>query len=66
MAKEYRIHIRGDQREAIDADLMARLVIMMGRQLATGERRTVDAQDADGLVAEAEARAARQQGEAAS
>lgn len=34
MAKEYRIHIRGKQREQIDADLMTGLVIMLGRQLA--------------------------------
>jgi hypothetical protein len=34
MAKEYRIHIRGKQREQIDSDLMVQLVIMMGRQLA--------------------------------
>lgn len=34
MAKQYRIHIRGKQREEIDADLMARLVIMLGTQLA--------------------------------
>lgn len=34
MAKQYRIHIRGKQREEIDADLMAHLVIMLGRQLA--------------------------------
>jgi hypothetical protein len=34
MAKEYRIHIRGKQREDIDVDLMAQLVVMLGRQLA--------------------------------
>lgn len=34
MAKEYRIRIRGKQREQIDADLMTQLVVMLGRQLA--------------------------------
>ncbi len=34
MAKNYRIRIRGEQREQIDADLMAHLVVMLGRQLA--------------------------------
>ena len=43
MAKEYRIHIRGKQREVIDADLMARLVVMLGRQLAKDAKEAVDA-----------------------
>lgn len=34
MTKERRIRIRGKQREQIDADLMAQLVVLMGRQLA--------------------------------
>jgi hypothetical protein len=34
MAKEYRIRIRGQQREDIDVDLMTQLVVMLGRQLA--------------------------------
>jgi hypothetical protein len=34
MAKEYRIRIRGKQREHIDVDLMTQLVVMLGRQLA--------------------------------
>jgi hypothetical protein len=34
MGKEYRIHIRGEQREEIDADLVAQLVVLLGRQLA--------------------------------
>lgn len=44
MAKEYRIHIRGKQRETIDADLMARLVVMLGRQLAQDAKEAADAQ----------------------
>lgn len=34
MAKNYRIRIRGKQREDIDVDLMTQLVVMLGRQLA--------------------------------
>jgi hypothetical protein len=34
MAKEYRIRIRGTQREHIDVDLMTQLVVMLGRHLA--------------------------------
>ena len=52
MAKEYRIHIRGEQREVIDADLMAQLVVMLGRQLAKDAKEAADAaleaQDAEG------------------
>jgi hypothetical protein len=52
MAKEYRIHIRGEQREVIDADLMAQLVVMLGRQLAKDAKDAADAareaQDAEG------------------
>src|SRR2546429_8043349 len=48
MAKQYRIQIRGKQREQIDADLMARLVVMLGRQLAEDARQAVEAAaDAD-------------------
>lgn len=43
MAKEYRIRIRGKQREEIDADLMAQLVVMMGRQLAEDARQAIEA-----------------------
>jgi hypothetical protein len=43
MAKQYRIHIKGKQREAIDADLMARLVVMLGRQLAEDARQAAEA-----------------------
>jgi hypothetical protein len=60
MAKEYRIHIRGKQREIIDADLMARLVVMLGRQLAQDAKEAADAarnaQDAEGLVQDDEDR----------
>jgi hypothetical protein len=34
MTKQYRIHIRGEQRDPLDVDLMVQLVIMLGRQLA--------------------------------
>ncbi len=43
MAKEYRIHIRGKQREPIDADLMAQLVVMLGRQLAKDAKEAAEA-----------------------
>ncbi len=43
MAKEYRIHIRGEQREVIDADLMAQLVVMLGRQLAKDAKEAAEA-----------------------
>lgn len=59
MAKEYRIKIHGEQREVIDADLMARLVLMLGRQLARDAKEAAaavypelddqDVLDADGL-----------------
>lgn len=42
MAKQYRIHIRGKQREQIDVDLMAQLVVMMGRQLAAEAAESAD------------------------
>jgi hypothetical protein len=42
MAKQYRIHIKGKQREAIDADLMARLVVMLGRELAEDARQAAE------------------------
>jgi hypothetical protein len=54
MAKEYRIHIRGKQREIIDADLMAHLVVMLGRQLAQDASEAAEAareaQEAEGIV----------------
>ena len=34
MPRQRRIRVFGQQREAIDLDLMAQLVIMLGRQLA--------------------------------
>ena len=43
MAKQYDIRIRGTQREAIDADLMAQLVVMLGRQLAEDARQAAEA-----------------------
>jgi len=43
MAKQYRIQIRGKQREEIDADLMAQLVVMLGRQLAEDARGAIEA-----------------------
>jgi hypothetical protein len=43
MGKQYRIHIRGQQRKSIDADLMAQLVVMMGRQLAEEAREAAEA-----------------------
>ena len=43
MAKEYRIHVHGKQREVIDVDLMAGLVIMLGRQLAKDAREAAEA-----------------------
>jgi hypothetical protein len=60
VAKEYRIKVYGEQREVIDPDLMARLVLMLGRQLANEARDAaeaaharldaLEAQDAAGLV----------------
>jgi hypothetical protein len=44
MAKQYRIQIRGKQREQIDADLMAHLVVMLGRKLAEDARLAVEAE----------------------
>ena len=43
MSKQYRIHIRGKHRERIDADLMARLVVMLGRELAEDARQAAEA-----------------------
>lgn len=43
MAREYQIRIRGQQREQIDADLMAQLVIMFGRELARDAEQAIDA-----------------------
>ncbi len=48
MAKQYRIRIRGRQREQIDADLMAQLVIMLGRQLAAEAAEAEHKQQNDG------------------
>jgi hypothetical protein len=57
MAKEYRIHIRGKQREIIDADLMAQLVVMLGRKLAQ------DAKEAAEVAREAQEDAELDQGD---
>jgi hypothetical protein len=43
VAKEYRIKVYGKQREVIDPDLMARLVVMLGRQLAEDAKEAVEA-----------------------
>ncbi len=42
MAKEYKLRVRGRQREQIDADLMTHLVVMMGRQLAAEDEQKVE------------------------
>lgn len=34
MAKQYRIRVRGKQREVIDSDLLIHLLVLCGRQLA--------------------------------
>lgn len=51
MTKQYRIQLRGKQREQIDADLVARLVVMLGSQLAEDAGRAItaerEAQEAD-------------------
>jgi hypothetical protein len=51
MTKKYRIRLEGKQREQIDADLMAQLVVMFGRQLAEDARQAAevarDSQTAD-------------------
>jgi hypothetical protein len=44
MAKQYHIHIRGPQREEIDADLVARLVVMLGRELADDAKQAIAAE----------------------
>ena len=54
MAKQYRIHIRGRQRAEIDADLMAQLVVLMGRQLAAEARQTEKAKSQPDNEAEGE------------
>jgi hypothetical protein len=43
MTQQHHITIRGTQREQIDADLMAQLVVMLGRQLADDARQAVEA-----------------------
>jgi hypothetical protein len=68
MAREYRIHIRGKQRAVIDADLMARLVVMLGRQLANDAMKASEAargvSDIDGLEkADQERASSREAGE---
>jgi hypothetical protein len=55
VAREYQIRIRGQQREHIDADLMAQLVIMFGRELARDAEQVIDA------VRQAEAEDARRE-----
>lgn len=52
MTKQYRIQIRGKQRENVDADLMAQLVVMLGRQLAEDARQAMIAVQ-EGEAAEA-------------
>ena len=32
--REWRVEVHGEQREEIDVDLLAQLVVMLGRQLA--------------------------------
>jgi hypothetical protein len=61
MAKQYHIHLRGKQREQIDSDLVAQLVVMLGTQLAdearlrdVPTRQTETAQEARTLVGEHE------------
>ena len=49
-ACQYDIGIKGGQRDEIDADLMAQIVIMMGRQLA-GEARGQAPRDDETLPA---------------
>jgi hypothetical protein len=44
MAKQYNITIRGKQRDQIDADLMAHLVVMLGRKLAEEARQDMEAE----------------------
>lgn len=41
-----RIRIIGPQHEQIDADLMAQIVVMLGRELAQAETASADADDA--------------------
>lgn len=41
MTKHYQVQMRGKQRDDIDADLMAQLVVMLGRQLAEDARQAV-------------------------
>jgi hypothetical protein len=44
MAKQYHIQLRGKQREQIDADLVAQLVVMLGSQLAEDARQAITAE----------------------
>lgn len=44
MTKHYHIHVRGTQRKQIDADLVARLVVMLGSQLAEDASRVIAAE----------------------
>ena len=57
MTKQYHIHLRGRQREQIDADLVAQLVVMLGSQLAEDARQATwakrEAQEADTEVGQA-------------
>lgn len=43
MTKQHRIHLRGEQRKQIDADLMAQLVVMLGSELAEDARQAAEA-----------------------
>lgn len=44
MAKEYRIRVRGKQRDDIDPYLMAQLVVMLGQQLADDAKAAMEAE----------------------
>jgi hypothetical protein len=49
VAKNWEIRVRGDQREPLDPELMAQLVIMLARQL---EQETMAAHSAEEVNAE--------------
>jgi hypothetical protein len=64
MIKQHRIRIRGKQREQIDADLMAQLVVMLGRKLAEDARQAACAAQEAEAAAHAERAGADQDGSA--
>jgi len=41
MTKQYHIHLTGKQREQIDVDLMAQIVVMLGSQMAEDARQAI-------------------------